>query len=595
MINLFFEFFTKIIFLIFLLLVGPSESLFSIPKYDEGRVEVLGIQLLQDSKDERKFYYLPQYPKIAANASGDLEFLFMKYVDEQGDNGGLFHALVEFALPEEMIVKLEVALQEEIKGARIAGPVPLRQTMDKEQQGGLARFQVVSSITENSGSDVSFTETFKTSGHAPLLKGSKAAIAAKLNQKGATLLWESFQGATSDVSVMVTGYYEARIKSYGAVINAEVNTLYTHFSELQNKQEKFTRKQLRKVTDELIQNEILNIEIFDRSANTEGDNEKMEAMVEIITSQLTDLLFDAKTGWSKQPETEVFVEQGQVQGREERGWLGKVFGGAESMEYVADNQFVLKKRKDIRSHQFYLNLNKSIVTKFPFFSTGNIGGNFFNKNQTPNNNYFKIVNLDDPDFQMRNIDFVLDGNYIGSYNNVLNFITVSFSKKYENGQHEVSKDLIFDREKLLQDQSLIQQIKYPRLGLQNADFIHFDYRIKFSMAGGRGELLVPADGTWANATASTISLTPPYKKTEITIDLDRSKLTVPATIQFTVTLNGKEENQTMVILRPTDELNTNVISLFHDLNSKIKYLVNWNDSNLKNQEATLTGNYIFLK
>lgn len=593
MVKLLSKFIIKVSILSSLFILIRSELLFSIPKYDEGRIEILGIQLLQDSEDELRYYYLPQYPKIASKENGDLEFLYMKYVDEKGDNGGLLHALVEFSLPQELIDELEAQLQEEQKGARISGPVPMLQTMDSNQSG-LANFQVISSILEDSGGDVSFTESFKTSGHAPLLKGSKTAIAAKLNQKGATLLWESFKGQTSDVSIMVSGYYEARIKAYGAIIHAEVNTLYQHFSKLENKQEKFTRKQLRKVTDELIQNEVLDIDIFDRSTSFEGDNKKLEEMVEIITTQLADLMFNAEAGWSKQPETEVFVEQNQIQGRQEKGWLGKIFGGAESMPYVSDNQFVLKDRKDIRSHKFHLNLNKSVIVKFPFFSSGNIGGSFFDANQTADNKYFKIVNLDDPDFQMRTIDFVLDGNYIGAYNSVLNFITVSFSKKYDNGQNEVTKDLVFDRNKLLNEQTLIQQVKYPRLGLSSIDFTNFDYKVKFSMTGGRGEITVPLEEKWINSTESTISLAPPYLKTTVNIDLDRSKLEAPVTIQFSVTLNGKEERQQLLILRPTDKRNTDEVSLFHDIDSKIKYQVNWNNG-VPVPEKELTDAYIFLK
>jgi len=568
---------------------------YALVNFEKGRIEINGIQLLQDSEDENKYYYLPQYPKIATTETGDLEFMFMKYIGgEKEDNGGLFHTLIQFDLPQELIAAIEEELKSKNSRATIAGTVPMFQTADKDGESALAKFKVVSSILEDKNGEKAFTKTYETSGHAPLLKGSKAAIAAKLNQHGATLLWESMRGAASDVSVMVSGYYEAKVQAYGAIISAEVNTVYEHFSKLKNEQQNFTRDQVRKVTDELIQNQTFTVDVFDRSESLGVDSKKMDDLVDIITTQLTNLMFDAETGWAQVPETEEFVEEGQIQGRQKKSWLSRAFGKTKDVKYISDNQFVLKDRSDIKSFKFYLNLNKSTVIKVPFFSTGNIGGEFFTDNQTPDSKYYRIVNLDDPDFQQREINFILDANYVGAYNKVLNFISVSFLKEYDNGQYDVMTDIKFDRTRLESKGVIPEVVKYPRLGLSDEQFNQYKYKVKYSLAGGRGEITIPDTLEWISDNDADISLTPPYLKTDLIIDLDRQQIERPVSIQIKATINGKEEKQESIVLRPSDEINTNTISVFHDKATKIVCMVDWHIENTPIEERIIDNTYLYL-
>ena len=240
----------------------------------------------------------------------------IKYIGQDGNaSGGLFHALIQFDLPEEIVKELEKALKEKVSGGHIVGPVPLRQVL-KDGEEGIAGFKIVSSILTDTDGENSFTSNIITSGHAPLLPGSKAAIAAKLSQEGATLLWESLQGETSDVSVVINGFYEAKVKAYNAVITAEMSTIYEHFSKLYSYQEGYTKRQLRKISDELIQNQVINIDVFDRSKGLGVKTDDMAAILDIITDKITELMFDSKTGWSKQPEKETAIEQGQIKGRQ---------------------------------------------------------------------------------------------------------------------------------------------------------------------------------------------------------------------------------------------------------------------------------------
>lgn len=584
----------SILFIIFLSINTGAQV-----KYDEGRVIINGIQLLQDSEDETAYYYLPDYPRISTNDNGNLEVMCIKYIGQDGNaSGGLFHALIQFDLPEDLIDELEIELQEKVGGGHIAGPVPLRQVLENGEEG-IASFKIVSSILTDTEGENSFTSKLVTSGHAPLLPGSKAAIAAKLNQEGATLLWESLQGETSDVSVVVNGYYEAKVKAYNAVVTAEMATIYEHFSKLYSYQEEYSKRQLRDISDEMLQNQVINIEVFDRSKGLGVKTDDVQAILDIITDKLMAQMFDAKTGWSKQPQKETTVEQGQIKGRQKRGWFSKVFGGARNEKYVSDNQLVIKKREDIKVNKFYLNLSKATTIKVPVFSSGNIGGLYRTLQQENGDKYFRIVNLEDVDFSKRDVLFQLDGNYIESFNEVLNSVTVTFKKKYNENQNDVTRDIILKRDDLVNGISY-KTISYPRLGIMGSEWLDYEYKLNWNLKGEENSIKIPDADGWLESNEASVALNPPFVKKIVSVDADRTifkeENVNSCTIRFFVILNGEAKSQKMLILRADDVENTSKVNLYYDKNEPIIYQVTWYMGNEQKQQQAvpLEGDYIFL-
>ncbi|NKB25298.1 MAG: hypothetical protein GKR87_13160 [Kiritimatiellae bacterium] len=147
--------------------------------------------------------------------------------------------MVEFSLPTNVLGGLEKELGEKVPGARIAGPVDLMEAIEDGAEG-VGSFEMISAVLSDER-EGGFTRSVVSSGKAPLLPGSKAAVAALLNQEGATLLWDSFKGPASDVSISVHAYYEAKVKAYNAKVTADSSTIYTHFSEITNSQDRYTK------------------------------------------------------------------------------------------------------------------------------------------------------------------------------------------------------------------------------------------------------------------------------------------------------------------------------------------------------------------
>ena len=224
--------------IVFALLVTAT-PVAALVHYDIGRRTIDGIQLLRDVNDPLAYYYIPQYPRLATKSDGSFELLCLKYVDVAGGtNGGLFHALIEFSLPPETIAALEKKLRTEVPGARIAGPVQLMEALENGEEA-TGSFQIVSAILKTREKGPSAVEV--ATGGSPLTGESKAVVAAMLNQQAATLLWDSLSSPTSDVSVAVRAYYVAAVKGYNARVTADVETIYTHFSKVNNQQQGYTR------------------------------------------------------------------------------------------------------------------------------------------------------------------------------------------------------------------------------------------------------------------------------------------------------------------------------------------------------------------
>ena len=164
-----------------LAVLGTASRAQALVHYDIGRRTIDGIQLLQDVNDPLAYYYIPQYPRLASKSDGTFELLCLKYVDVAGGtNGGLFHALIEFSLPPETLQAIEKKLRTEVPGARIAGPVPLMQSLENGEEAA-GTFQIVSAILKSREKGPSAVEV--ATGGSPLTGESKAVVAAMLNQQ----------------------------------------------------------------------------------------------------------------------------------------------------------------------------------------------------------------------------------------------------------------------------------------------------------------------------------------------------------------------------------------------------------------------------
>lgn len=548
----------------------------AIVKYDSGRLELKGVQLLQDSADATAYYYLPTAPRIATNKDGTLAFVALKYIDARGNaTGGLFHCLVEFSLPQEVVTELQSELEAKIPGARIVGPVPLR-AAEKTSEDQPGSFEIVSAILSDRAAG-GMTRSLITSGTAPFTPGSQAAVAAMLTAPGSTLLWSSLEGSTSDVSVAVNGYYEAMVTGFHGRITADISTVYRHFSEIGNNQKEFTRRQIRDVSDTLIRNGDLKVESFDAGAASGMKTEDAARLLDLVTQKLTELMFDHKTGFSADPEREAAVEQNQLLGRQDRSWLSRTFGGTEDTKYYTDDQWVMKKRTDVRQNVFNITVSKNGTVRVPFSSTGNLHGLYASLKD--DRRYFRIVNIDDPDFRTRQVHVQLDGNYVDAFADTVNFVAVNVRKRYADPSHpDVHQPLTFKSDEVRKG-SVLNSVIYPLLGETGPDIQTYEYQVVWSVRD-RQPVRVPANGGWTTSSDPMISLVPPFEKVQVEIDADRALFADAnvrsAAVEFRYPLGGQSVRARKAMLRASDsDSSTSKITLYRDRSGKTEWMVTW--------------------
>jgi hypothetical protein len=600
---------------LFFLISAIIPSLKATVLYSEGSFVIGNVQLLRDMDNAKAYYYVPTTPHLAMKPDGTFEFLCLKYVGETGDaSGALFHALVEFTLPDTAIAIIEKELKKRVPGAFIAGAVPMMTGATKEGEEAPSSFEIVSAVLNNKEGKEALTRSVVASGYAPFTPGSKAAVAALLNQQGATLLWNSLTGPTSDISVSVHGYYIAAVKAYNAVVTAEMTTIYKHFSEIQSKQKDFTKKQIRNVVDDLKRTGGLKVDVFDQSAGLGIKASELEAILSLVTNKLTELMFDTKAGWAKDPEKIDAMAGVSEAGRQEDN-LGEEIGGAianaaslgfssllnprdKNPKYLTDDQYVLKDVKEVKSNKFYLNLSKTTTIKVPVHSSGNIGGIYQAHGQDPR--YFRIVNMNDPAFQKREVFFQVDGEYLDAFNDLVNFVAVNFRKKYPNGHEDVTEKLLFNATDLKAGVNL-KSISFPRLGVENANWIEYEYQILWSLKGDTRVIRIPSDeNKWIKSSDPAVSLVLPFKKEYIEVDADRAlfkeKNTVSANVSFAAIIAGKPTSMRSLTLRASDAESNAKISVYHDPNTSVVYRTTWytNNGEMPQPLAELKTNYLYL-
>lgn len=558
--------------------------------YDKGRLTIDEVQLLQDYNDSLSYYYIPQYPRLAINDNGDFEFLCLKYVGKgEKDNGGLLHALFEFRMEQDTLRKIENKLQSKIRDAKIKGSIPLLETM-KEGESALGSFRVISSILTDTLGTESLTKNMITSGRAPFTPGSKAVLAAKLNQEGSTLLWETFKGATSDVSIAVDGYYEAVVEAYNVVVEAEMDMIYDHFSSYSKTESLFTHDEVTKVVDSLYNNGTIKIQALDRT-KTLGVKSDLKKILQIVTDKLINIMFDTETGWSKRPETEAPAKEKDKTGK---GVLSGFAFGPASM-FIPDIQHIVKKRKDIRVHRFRLDLTESTTIKVPFYTAGNLGGLY--KYFQNDSKYFRVVDLDDADFEKREIIFQLDTEFAQSFEQVVNFVTVNFRKKYK-GRRDFTSQLYFNA-KDIQNGKIFKSIIFPRLGETSDSWKDYEYQISWSVRGTSN--FVGSNTNWKTSQNPAIVISPPFQKLTVEVDLDKQVLNdanvASVVVDFAADFLGETQLVKSLTLRSAGEENNSKTALFYDYNGEVAYRTVWytrSGDKIKSPHQKLENGYIYL-
>jgi hypothetical protein len=297
------------------------------------------------------------------------------------------------------------------------------------------------------------------------------------------------------------------------------------------------------------------------------------------------------------PATESGIRPDEIKERYEHGAFVSFFVGDGVQPYVPDDQLLLKSKQEIRNYKFSLNLTQSTAIKVPIYSAGNVGG-FYDAYKN-DQRYFKVVDMNDPSFQIREVFFQLDGNFVDSFDEVLDHVAVRIQKRYANPDHNTfAGTLIFNKETISQGK-FIQSVEYKRLGDPSEYWLNYDYQVAWKLLGIDSTFVQP-DSAWMSSETPSVSLQPPFVKQEIEIDLDRQGFAEQgyqsARIRFGSILGGKPVKGKAIILRKNDTVESVRTNVYHDPGQAIVYQVTWYGTNNKAEDPmrVLEEDYLFL-
>jgi hypothetical protein len=220
-------------------------------------------------------------------------------------------------------------------------------------------------------------------------------------------------------------------------------------------------------------------------------------------------------------------------------------------------------------------LTKNSTVRVPVETSGNLGGLYGALGQDPR--YFRIVNLEDAAFEFRAVHFQIDGEFVASFQDTINFVSVSLRKKY-TGQPAVTRALRFGPEEVKAGKTT-QELAFPRLGLTGADWAEYEYQVRWSLRGGPTVTLPKAADEWLRTSDVSVTLRPPFERRVIEIDADRQLFTASgmatAVVEFAALLAGKPRLDHAATLRATDTSSSKTVAVYHDPGTPVAVRVSW--------------------
>ena len=236
----------------------------------------------------------------------------------------------------------------------------------------------------------------------------------------------------------------------------------------------------------------------------------------------------------------------------------------------------------------------------PFHTAGNLGGLFTSLGS--DERYFRIVNMDDPSFQRRSVSFQVDGEFVDAFDDIINFVTVNFRKKYGAGHDDVTSQLIINGSDLKKGVTL-KEISYPRLGISGSEWLDYEYQLLWSFKGSSKVVRYPADpAQWIRKSDPAVQLIPPLAKEYIEVDGDRQLFAkdniASVSISFASTQGGERKVVRNLILRTGDASSTSKIAVYHDPGTQVVYQPAWYHPSLgeaKTGIVLLNSNYVYLQ
>ncbi len=543
----------------------------------------------RDHADAHKYYYVPDEPKLATRSDGTPEFTFIKYTKTGGDmKGGIVHFLVTWGLTSTEIENAESALQLFDSEGEIVGPVPFKE----------GTFKIISATA---GAEGIFEAKVCGEGQAPIMPGQKGAVSIALNQEGASLLWESFKNPTTDVSVMFLLKYNGITPAYEAKLKVDWDKVYTHH-DVSLKGGGVVKgvkldAEIKAIFDELRQQGAIQLDVT-------GESKEMEKLLEMTYGHLIKLMCNKElktetevkrsksTTTTRRPTTttrrptrrttrrptttssRTSSSQRRTPTRTTRRTpvsTPKVSKKTPQNKIPFNVELTYTFKQVKMSGHYEVDFRHRIREERVMVISGNVRGIYDDFGE--DERFFSTVSLDDPTFQERTVEVILDGQNFEDFKDYVNSVSVLF-RKQRWGKPATTGEVKFFDEQFAKKGNRLSFI-YGREGEGSTEWLNYEYKPKWSFHGG-----IEWEGDWIDTSDSVVTLAPVIQYRTVQISLDKENIAEneikAVAFQIKHQVFGKEVMKEIIVDHERgDPLQTEYRYLHEEGNLEYAYKVIW--------------------
>jgi hypothetical protein len=514
-----------------------SENKLTVTLSDDTPVTLYGKAVSLSDEKSNEYYYLPCNLRLSKKKDGTPQFLFLKYTSEEteaqgGVEGAILHMLMEYGLTEKQEEDLQQIISAEQKGAKVLGVANVEADGDNS-------VRVISATLTNK----KMTQSLILSGKAPVLPGSKIALAADLDKNGAQLFAATLENVKSitDLSITLSFNYDVRFPAargyiiedwskmdslnlidstyysksdkrttgeyvdhyadktvnaiVGAVIGGPIGAAIGWLVGGNKKKNHFTYDEMHQLYQELEEQGIIEMR-FEENLEDERLKQVRDAFFQHFLNSFT--------------EKDANMPPIPPGDKEKRDMPNTKIGDS----YKFRREFaesIVEKRKRV------FNLNYSMAVKRSFQLTENLASWY--EGVKDNKNCIGVVNLNDPFFEHRDINVILDLDAEDMMGKEMNYVTVNLRKKRSgDSAHDFSHQLTFDRT-FFEENGNRQTVTYSKAQDSIPDM--YEYKVQWSLRGGN---IFPKDTSWTKGNWQGLTLAPPVQSVPIRFEVDLDEL-----------------------------------------------------------------------
>ncbi|MEN8145530.1 MAG: hypothetical protein ABFS14_11330, partial [Gemmatimonadota bacterium] len=397
----------------------PSDASAQQLLLDRG-VRADGVWCFPLASDTLRYLYIPDQATLAVDDEGRPQFSFVRYVINEpstsgdaalteAEGGGILTFLVSYGVSEDRRRRMERELPRvtDNRDAVLGGPVVF-------QSGS---FSLVSALLGEGGEAT--RRAILTTGRAPVLAGNRIALSFELDPERSTLLLESLQTATPDVSLVFDMTFIGLAPAFDAELTVDWTKVRQHQDFSAGGSVFWVGADVEVMFDKMLRDNAIELK-------SSGSDEAMEALLATVYDRLLKLMFE--------PVQPMEVPQS------ERGGLLQALSHLANPESLSDmaretTGFGLSvgyKARSIReSGHTVLRFNHQAALERHATIAFNVGAVW--EDWGDDRGVFRTVNLADPAFQQREIRVGVDGALLPEFDRYVNSVSVTLKKMHEDG------------------------------------------------------------------------------------------------------------------------------------------------------------------